>query len=524
MTLTKKIHNSYTYFQQANNKHKIFILIYLFIIMFVHNTYSQINENGFNVFYYENGVKSSEGYLKNGKPDGFWKTYYENGVLKTEGKRTGFLLDSIWVFYYENSVVHQKIAYKKNERNGLLTIYNNKGALLEKTAYKDDEKNGKSIIYQPIDSGYQSYKIQDLNYKNNLQQDISYEYDQSGRIITITEYNKGILKNRDIINRHDINGEKNGKWVEFFPDGKIKWEGKYYHGILNGNIKTFNKNGGIESLEYYENGDIIEERQKVNFELEKEINNDGTITYGIIADNKKQGTFRRYDSTGSLIDCINYKNDIKLSNGIVDSLNLKQGEWKYYYENGEIKAVGSFNNDLLIGKWIYYHLNKELQQIGEYENGKPIVVWKWYYKNKQLHRIETFVKGKEEGEIIEYDSLGIVITKGIYINGIKDGSWYYFINDFIEEGYYIDGEKQGEWITKYMNGNTSFKGKYINGIPDEKHIYYHQNGKVKLSGKYSNGQKEGEWKKFNENGELLLSIQYKRGEEFKIDGVRIKNK
>ena len=101
MTLTKKIRIIYTYFQQANNKHKIFILIYLFIIMFVHNTYSQINENGFNVFYYENGVKSSEGYLKNGKPDGFWKTYYENGVLKTEGKRTEFLLDSIWVFYYE---------------------------------------------------------------------------------------------------------------------------------------------------------------------------------------------------------------------------------------------------------------------------------------------------------------------------------------------------------------------------------------------------------------------------------------
>ena len=80
----------------------------------------------------------------------------------TEGKRTEFLLDSIWVFYYENSLVHQKIAYKKNERNGLLTIYNNKGALLEETTYKDDEKNGKSIIYQPIDSGYQSYKIQDL--------------------------------------------------------------------------------------------------------------------------------------------------------------------------------------------------------------------------------------------------------------------------------------------------------------------------------------------------------------------------
>ena len=121
---------------------------------------------------------------------------------------------------------------------------------------------------------------------------------------------------------------------------------------------------------------------------------------------------------------------------------------------------------------------------------------KWYYNNEQLHRIETFVKGKENGEIIEYDSIGVVITKGIYVNGIKDGSWYYKVNDFTEEGSFVDGEKQGEWTSKYMNGNISFKGKYINGIPDEKHVYYHQNGKVKLSGKYNNGQKEGDWKKY----------------------------
>ena len=41
-----------------------------------------VNPDGYNVFYYPNGVKSSEGNFRNGKPDGYWKTYFENGVLK----------------------------------------------------------------------------------------------------------------------------------------------------------------------------------------------------------------------------------------------------------------------------------------------------------------------------------------------------------------------------------------------------------------------------------------------------------
>ena len=45
-------------------------------------------------------------------------------------------------------------------------------------------------------SGDNSFKIKDLVYENDLQQGIAYEYDHSGKIITIMEYNKGILKSK----------------------------------------------------------------------------------------------------------------------------------------------------------------------------------------------------------------------------------------------------------------------------------------------------------------------------------------
>ena len=55
-----------------------------------------ITKDGFQKFYYQNGVLSSEGTMRSGKPDGYWKSYYENGKLKSEGNRKNFELDSLW--------------------------------------------------------------------------------------------------------------------------------------------------------------------------------------------------------------------------------------------------------------------------------------------------------------------------------------------------------------------------------------------------------------------------------------------
>ena len=68
-------------------------------------------EDGYNVFRYPNGSISSEGYIKDGKPDGYWKSYYITGVLKSEGKRRNHLLDSIWVFYTQTGDTLEKLDY-----------------------------------------------------------------------------------------------------------------------------------------------------------------------------------------------------------------------------------------------------------------------------------------------------------------------------------------------------------------------------------------------------------------------------
>ena len=68
-------------------------------------------ENGYNKIYYPNGKISSEGLMRNGKPDGFWKTYYPSGIISLKETEQNHLLDSIWVFYNESGDTLQKVSY-----------------------------------------------------------------------------------------------------------------------------------------------------------------------------------------------------------------------------------------------------------------------------------------------------------------------------------------------------------------------------------------------------------------------------
>ena len=70
---------------------KYVIFLIFFVITFF--SFSQTTvKNGYQKFFYENGKISSEGNMKDGKPDGFWKNYYLNGKLKIAGNRKSFQL------------------------------------------------------------------------------------------------------------------------------------------------------------------------------------------------------------------------------------------------------------------------------------------------------------------------------------------------------------------------------------------------------------------------------------------------
>ena len=65
-----------------------------------------------------NGKVSSEGMIRDGKPDGYWKSYYEDGKIKSEGNRKNFVLDSTWKFYNDKGLMYLVYTYKNGKKYG----------------------------------------------------------------------------------------------------------------------------------------------------------------------------------------------------------------------------------------------------------------------------------------------------------------------------------------------------------------------------------------------------------------------
>jgi antitoxin component YwqK of YwqJK toxin-antitoxin module len=90
------------------------------------------------------------------------------------------------------------------------------------------------------------------------------------------------------------------------------------------------------------------------------------------------------------------KEEMNFKKGILD------GEHISYFQNGQIKRKGSYNNGQLNGKWTNYN-----------EDGK--LVFEVEYKN------DTLI-----GRFISWYSTGVIKEKGSYLNNRKIGSWIHY--------------------------------------------------------------------------------------------------
>ena len=483
--------------------------------------FSLFGQNEFKVFYYPNGQKSSEGFLVEGKPDGYWKNYFDTGVIKSEGNRKEFQLDSTWKFYRLDASLQQSIEYKANVKYGEESYYDSLGRKERTTSYINDIKSG------PAGESYSSGKQKKaFNYVNNQMEGKYFEYAEDGRIITRRTYKNGLIYSEEKINRFNKNGQRVGLWIDLRENGKLKEEGNYLSGLKEGTFKVYNKQGEFLKFEFYELGVLKENTEETEFvKIEKFYDEKGrVIERGGTKNGLKHGTFQTLDSTGNIIFSRLYLNDLKQSEGRYDTLNREIGEWKYFFPNGLLRSSGSYSNGKKTGDWKYYFENGKLEQSGKYDNNLISGKWLWYYSSGIVLREEHYRKGKLDGHYIENDSLGNVVLEGDFEDGLRQGKWFRFINDHKEAGEYIDDERNGLWTFTHSNGNKMFEGTFELGVAVGQHDYFYSNGKSEMRGSYVGGELDGDWMYFDEDGNYINTVTYQGGKLYKVDGIKLKER
>ncbi len=191
---------------------------------------------------------------------------------------------------------------------------------------------------------------------------------------------------------------------------------------------------------------------------------------------KKQGYWKKYSH-----DTLKYEGRFKD--------DMPTGEFKYYYNNGKLKAVSKFATGGKFCSTIMYYPSGKKEADGFFTNQKKDSVWKYYTENDTVNAEEH------------------------YKNCLKNGDWKFFYSNGVlnEEVYWVNGVRNGLWKMYYSDGSLKSECKIINDKREGLFKFYFPSGKVLMSGLYKAGLKDGVWMHFTEEGLAKKKETYDKG-------------
>ena len=176
----------------------------------------------------------------------------------------------------------------------------------------------------------------------------------------------------------------------------------------------------------------------------------GDIRYeGEFQNGKEIGTFTFYNQGSS------YPSIVKIFSKKSDTATVK------FFNKSRVKTTGKMVGKKRVGKWIYYFEDgKRVFSEENYKDGLLNGVVKNYYDNGNLTEVTYYKEGKKHGSSKIYTEGGVLIEDVNYVDGKLNGLAKYFdIKGVIKEkGMYADGARAGKW-EYYIDGEVSEKGR-----------------------------------------------------------------
>ena len=336
---------------------------------------------------------------------------------------------------------------------------------------------------------------------------------------------------------------QNGKYIEYYKNGQIKVQGYYKEGKRDGEFKAFLRNGKSAGSVIYKDGKIIKStlinsmKDNASFSILTDINSSSN-SHEVVTDEFSNGLLKQYFT-------FNKK-------GLLD------GESRQYYEEGDIKSISPFKNNVADGVFISYYQNGNMKEKHAYKNGNEEGEGIFYYENGKLEEKYFMKNGKLDGEAINYFEDGKIKNKAIFKDGVTLEEEVYKDNEirkntfkngeivqqdiysknkilkakkfFLENGkmkiisYYENGNKEeevfvinelfdGEALVYYPSGKLKEKDFFKNGKRDGEAIIYYENGNVKQKSLFKNDKREGDLFMYYPSGKLRQTEKFINGKE-----------
>lgn len=150
-------------------------------------------------------------------------------------------------------------------------------------------------------------------------------------------------------NKTDKQGRRQGQWIEYHDNGKVKSIGNFVNGFPVGEFSYYTENGKLQAKNVFaENG--IDAVSEIFSE------NGNVIAKGFYKNKKRDGEWHYFDENqGVMILVENY------ANGVLN------GHWVSYYRTGYPQFEGDYKNGVKIGKWITFDPEGNVVSIDNHE-------------------------------------------------------------------------------------------------------------------------------------------------------------
>lgn len=217
--------------------------------------------------FYENGKVKSTGYTKNEQKHGLWKYYYENGELEFEANYKNDKLEGVYKGYYESGKIKSFGNFKEGKEDGdFKEFYENSfPATISEKKYKNGNLDGWSmyknekndltkrenwtdgiLIQSMINTYYDNRELE-------KQENFYYKNEEVEKINIKTFYKNGNLESQFDV----VNGKINGVLKAYHQNGKLERESNMKDGIQDGLTKVFDSNGNVVAEGIYKNGEVL---------------------------------------------------------------------------------------------------------------------------------------------------------------------------------------------------------------------------------------------------------------------------
>ncbi|MFB6317623.1 tetratricopeptide repeat protein [Saccharicrinis sp. FJH54] len=512
---------------------------------------SDQKEEGYWQYFNNNGGLKACGNYINGEKNGTWLYYTSEGNLEFKQDLTGGKVNGMEYKYFPNGKIRYEVAYIDDIPDGIVKFYNKTGQLDEINYFKDGTRNGPAIGF--YDNGDTSFIYNYLDGEiNGLYK--TYHYDQ--KIYLISRYKNGKEEGEETTYHPNgnvsskgsyINGKETGLW-QYFSDNNILLSEYLYNDTILKSITQYYENGKIQQITPYNDAGNIDGELK---SFDREGNHFSTEVY----------------EDGSILKLINYTGDKERDSYSSDDMSF---EFVTYYPDGPVARKGNIRNGKLDGTIKDFWRNGNLKTISYYKDGTKlpreenyyingtliaktseagtygISKYETYYNNSNIKSSGYLKDGSFTGQYLQYNPLGQKSFKSYYVNNEPNGWSTYFLNDTIItsryqnkkgdlvrvdyydeagniyctnnydkkpifESYSLTGELRGsvnvynycfydtlKWF--YPNGNIESEMYFFNDQRQGDYNRYYLSGKLRQKGKYRYDKKHGLWVSFYENG------------------------